>query len=99
MLRRDIRIDERTLQAVDNNHMVRAASSYVYTHQACNGKMRNRARDVAETERDSLFRCHHTSDSAPPPRRWGPGWAPNHWNVGSPLRLFGTPLLRPGHSL
>lgn len=27
-----------TLQALDNKHMVRAASSYVYTHQACNGK-------------------------------------------------------------
>lgn len=27
-----------TLQALDNKHMVRAASSYVYTHQACNIK-------------------------------------------------------------
>lgn len=52
-------------------------------------EMRNRARDVTEREPLSLFRCHHTSDSVPPPRRWGPGWAPKHWNVPGLARRCG----------
>lgn len=44
MLGRGIRIIHgRTLQALDNKHMVRAASSYVYPHQACNGKKGEKA--------------------------------------------------------
>lgn len=45
MLGRGIRIIHgRTLQALDNKHMVRAASSYVYPHQACNGKKGEKAK-------------------------------------------------------
>lgn len=59
-------------------HGARRLELRVHASSMQHQEMRNRARDVMER---NFFRCHHTSDSTPPPRRWGPGWAPNHWNV------------------